>query len=85
VLAVTTTARGLNVAVACLPSSPSVTGTVTAAIPGAKAVPFRCSVAGRGTALVPGTVTRGRRVAVRLTALDLAGLPHVSAVTLAAR
>jgi hypothetical protein len=85
VLAVTATARGLNVAVACMPSSPSVTGTVTAAIPGAKAVPFRCTVSGRGTALVPGTVKRGRAVAVRLTGLDLAGLPHVSAVTLRAR
>jgi hypothetical protein len=73
------------VGVGCLPSSPSVTGTVNAGIAGAKAVPFRCTVAGRGTALVPGTVKRGRRVPVRVTGLDLAGLPHVSAVTLPAR
>lgn len=79
------TSRGLSVAIACLPSSPSVTGTVTAAIPGAKSVPFRCTVPGRGSALVPGAVTRGRRAAVRVTGLDLAGLPHVSAVTLPAR
>ena len=79
------TPRGVNVGVGCLPSSPSVTGTVNASIAGAKAVPFRCTVAGRGTALVPGTVKRGRRVAVRVTGLDLAGLRHVSAVTLLAR
>ena len=79
------TPRGLNVGVACLPSSPSVRGTLNASIVGAKAVPFRCTVAGRGTALVPGTVKRGRRVPVRVTGLDLAGLPHISAVTLPAR
>jgi hypothetical protein len=79
------TPRGLSVSVACLPSSPSVTGTVTATIAGAKAVPFRCTVAGRGTAIVPGKVTRGRRVAVRVIGLDLAGLPHISALTLPAR
>jgi hypothetical protein len=75
-------ARGLSVRIACLPSSPSVTGTVTAALPGARPVPFRCSVAGSGTALVPGKAVRGRRVAVRLTGVDLAGLPHLLAATL---
>ena len=78
------TPRGLSVTIACLPSSPSVTGSVTAALAGAKPVPFRCSVAGRGSALVPGSVTRGRRVAVRVTGIDLAGLVHLSAVTLTA-
>jgi hypothetical protein len=58
---------------------------VAAAIQRAKTVPFRCTVPGRGTALVPGAVARRRRVAVRVTGLDLAGLPHVSAVTLTAR
>jgi hypothetical protein len=33
---------------------------------------------------VPGSVTRGRRVAVRVTGIDLAGLVHLSAVTLTA-
>ena len=84
-LSATATPRGLNVTVGCLPSSPRVTGTVNAAIAGAKAMPFRCTVTGRGTALVPGTVKRGRRVPVRVTGLDLAGLPHTSAVTLPAR
>jgi hypothetical protein len=78
------TPRGLSVTITCLPSSPSITGSVTAALAGAKPVPFRCSVAGRGTALVPGSVTRGRRVAVRVTGIDLAGLVHLSAVTLTA-
>ena len=45
---------GLRVLIACMPSNPSVTGTVTARMPGAKPVPFRCSVPGRGSALVPG-------------------------------
>jgi hypothetical protein len=80
----TATARGLRVVIACLPSNPSVTGTVTAAIPGAKPVPFRCSVPGRGTALVPGAATRGKRVVVRVTSLDLAGLPHLRASMLKA-
>ena len=80
----TTTARGLRVAIVCLPSNPSVTGTVTAAIPGAKPVAFRCSVPGRGTALVAGAATRGKRVVVRVTSLDLAGLPHLRAATLTA-
>jgi hypothetical protein len=79
------TPRGLNVAVACLPSSPSVTGTLTAVPPGGKPAPFRCTVPGRGRALEPGTVKRGRRVVVRVTGVDLAGLGHVSAVTLPAR
>ncbi|HET6173493.1 MAG TPA: PKD domain-containing protein [Gaiellales bacterium] len=79
------TTRGLTVALACLPSNPSVTGTVAAAIPGAKAVPFRCKVGGQGSALVPGAVKRGRRVVVRVTGIDLGGLPHVSAVTLPVR
>jgi hypothetical protein len=78
----TATANGLRVLIACLPSNPSVTGTVTAAIPGAKPVPFRCSVPGSGTALVPGRATRGKRVVVRVTALDIAGLPHLRASTL---
>jgi hypothetical protein len=81
----TATARGLSVGVICMPSSPSVTGTVTAAIPGAKIVPFRCSVPGKGTALVPGAARRGKRVVVRVTPLDLAGLPHPRAATLPTR
>ena len=81
-LSATATAKGLRVSIICLPSSPSVTGTVTAAIPGAKAVPFRCSVAGRGTAVVPGKAAHGKRVAVRVTGLDLAGLAHLLAATL---
>jgi hypothetical protein len=84
-LAATATARGLKVSVACLPSNPSVTGTVRAVRVGAKAAPFRCTVPGRGSALVPGTVKRGRRVVVRVSGLDLAGLPHVSALTLPVR
>jgi PKD domain len=76
------TTAGLRVLIACLPSAPSVTGTVTAALPGAKAVPFRCSVAGRGTAVVPGPAARGKRVVVRVTGLDVAGLPHLRASTL---
>lgn len=79
------TPRGLSVAIACLPSNPSVTGTVAAAIQRTKPMPFRCTVPGRGSALVPGAVARRRRVAVRVTGLDIAGLPHVSAVTLTAR
>jgi hypothetical protein len=79
------TPRGLKVVVACMPSSPSVAGTLTAVPPNAKPVPFRCSVPGRGSALVPGTVRRGRRVVVRVTGFDVAGLGHVSAVTLPAR
>ena len=78
----TATARGLRVLIACLPSNPSVTGSVTGAIPGAKPVRFRCSVPGRGTALVPGHATRGKRVVVRVTGIDLAGLPHLRASTL---
>lgn len=81
----TATARGLSVGITCIPSSPSVTGTVTAAISGAKITPFRCSVPGKGTALVPGHATRGKRVVVRLSALDLAGLPHPRASTLPTR
>jgi hypothetical protein len=73
------------VGVICMPSNPSIKGTVAAAIPGAKIVPFRCSVPGKGTALVPGTATRGKRVVVRVTALDLAGLPHPRASTLPTR
>ena len=109
-LSATATPRGLSVGVACLPSSPRVTGTVTAnchgartarrhrlpavqperqghltPIAGAKAVPFRCTVAGRGTRARAGKVKRGRRVAVRVIGLDLAGLPHISALTLPAR
>jgi hypothetical protein len=68
-----------------MPSSPSITGTVTAVIPGAKLTPFRCSVPGKGTALVPGSPTRGKRVVVRISALDLAGLPHARASTLPTR
>jgi hypothetical protein len=79
------TANGLSVGIACMPSSPSITGTVTAAIAGAKIVPFRCTVPGQGTAVVPGHATRGRRVVVRLSALDLAGLPHARASTLQTR
>ena len=81
----TATTRGLSVGVRCMPASPSVTGTVTAAIPGAKIVPFRCSVPGQGTAVVPGTATRGKRVVVRVTGLDIAGLPHPRASTLPTR
>jgi hypothetical protein len=81
----TATARGLSVGVSCMPSSPSITGTVTAVIPGAKLTPFRCSVPGKGTALVPGSPTRGKRVVVRISALDLAGLPHARASTLPTR
>jgi hypothetical protein len=79
------TPRGLKVAVACMPSSPPVTGTLTAVPPGAKPVPFRCTVPGRASSLVPGTIKRGRRVVVRVTGVDLAGLGHASAVTLPAR
>ena len=78
----TATANGLRVLIQCLPSNPSVPGTVTAAIPGAKPVKFRCTVPGRATALVHGTATRGKRVVVRVTSLDLAGLPHLRASTL---
>jgi hypothetical protein len=84
-VAATATARGLSVSVRCMASSPSVTGTVTAAIPGAKIVPFRCSVAGSGSAVVPGTAKRGQRVVVRVTGLDLAGLPHPRPATLPTR
>jgi len=42
------------------------------------------TVPGQGTAVVPGHATRGRRVVVRLSALDLAGLPHPRASTLTA-
>ena len=54
------TANGLSVAIACLPSSPSVTGTVTAAIPAPS--PCRSAAACRGaaSALVPGKVARGQ-------------------------
>jgi PKD domain len=78
----TATTGGLKVLVACLPSNPSVTGTITAALPGAKPVPFRCTVGGSGTAVVPGPAKRGKRVVVRVTSLDLAGLPHLRASTL---
>jgi PKD domain-containing protein len=78
----TATARGLKVAIACQPSNPSVTGTVTAALAGAKPVPFRCTVGGQATALVPGAAVRGKHVVVRVTGLDLAGLPHLRASTL---
>jgi hypothetical protein len=81
-LSATATAHSLSVVIACMPSSPSVKGTVTAALPGAKPVPFRCSVAGRGTAVVPGRAVRGKRIVVRVTALDVAGLPHLRASTL---
>lgn len=81
----TATARGLSVGVSCMPSNPSITGTVTAVIPGAKIVAFRCSVPGKGTALVPGTSARGTRVVVRVTPVDLAGLPHPRASTLPTR
>ncbi len=84
-LAGTATPRGLKVSIACLPSNPSVTGTVTAVLPGTKAAPFRCTVPGRGSALVRGTVKRGQRVLVRVSGLDLAGLPHISALRLQAR
>ena len=84
-LAATATPRGLKVSIACLPSNPSVTGTVTAVLPGTKAAPFRCTVPGRGSALVPGTVKRGQRILVRVSGLDLAGLPHISALRLQAR
>ena len=76
-----TIGRGKNNSV-CLPSNPSVTGTVTAALAGAKPVPFRCTVGGQGTALVPGAAARGKHVVVRVTSLDLAGLPHLRASTL---
>jgi hypothetical protein len=79
------TPRGLRVGIVCLPSNPSVTGTVSAAVPGAKPAPFRCSVAGRGNTLVPGKPVRGRRVAVRVTGFDLAGQPHLLATTLPSR
>ena len=78
----TATATGLRLLIACLPSNPPVTGTVTAAIPGAKPAPFRCTVPGRATALVPGRATRGKSVVVRVTGLDLAGLAHLRASTL---
>ncbi len=81
-VAATATARGLKVAIVCLPSNPSVTGTVTAALPGAKPVPFRCTVSGQGTAIVPGAAVRGKHIVVRVTSLDLAGLPHLRASTL---
>jgi hypothetical protein len=81
----TATTRGLTVGVRCLPSNPSVAGTVTAVIPGARIVPFRCSVPGTGRALVPGTARRGRHVVVRVTGVDLAGLPHPRASTLLTR
>jgi hypothetical protein len=84
-LAATATPRGLKVSIACLPSNPSVTGTVTAVLPGTKASRFRCTVPGRGSALVPGPVKRGQRVVVRVSGLDLAGLPHISALRLQAR
>jgi hypothetical protein len=79
------TARGLRVGLTCLPSSPSIGGTVTAAIPGAKVVPFRCTVPGRGNTVVPGNAARGRRVHVRVIGLDVAGLPHPAPVTLPVR
>jgi hypothetical protein len=84
-LAATATPRGLKVSIACLPSNPSVTGTVTAVLPGTKAAPFRCTVPGRGSALVTAKVKRGQRVLVRVSGLDLAGLPHISALRLPAR
>jgi PKD domain len=74
--------QGLRVAIACLPSSPSVAGTVTAAIPGAKPMPFRCSVPGGGSVLVPGKAARGKRVVVRVAGVDPAGLAHPLAATL---
>jgi hypothetical protein len=83
-ISATATPAGLRVLIACLPSNPSVTGSVTAAIPGGKAVPFRCSVAGRGTAVVPGRAVRGKRVVVRVRGLDVARLPHPRASTLRA-
>ena len=81
-LAATATTRGLRVSMVCLPSNPSVTGTVTAAIPGAKPVPFRCTVPGRGSVVIPGKAVRGKRVVVRVTGIDLAGLAHLLAATL---
>jgi PKD domain len=81
-LSATATTAGLRVPIACLPSNPSVTGSVTATLPGAKPVPFRCTVGGSATAVVPGRAKRGKRVVVRVTSLDLAGLPHLRASTL---
>jgi hypothetical protein len=78
-------ARGLSVGLACLPSSPGISGTVTAAISGGKLVPFRCTVPGHGGALVPGKAARGRRVEVRVIGLDIAGLPHPAPVKLPVR
>jgi hypothetical protein len=84
-LSAVATPRGLSVRIACLPSNPSVTGTLTAALPGSTPAPFRCSVPGSGTALVPGKAVRGKRVTVRVTGLDVGGQPHVLATTLLVR
>ena len=83
-LSATAAARGLRVSILCQPSSPSVGGTVTAAIPGAKASPFRCTVPGRASVVVPGKAVRGKRVVVRVTGIDPAGLAHLAAATVPA-
>ena len=77
------TPQGLRVTIACLPSSPSVSGTRDGRHPRreARAVPLQ-RARGGGSALVPGKAARGKRVVVRVTGFDLAGLAHLLAATL---